>query len=65
MEQWVCDTIIQKQLGVFISGQSLFAQAIGNIADAVGDYELPNYDDYGRMLLRLLQQLADAGRPAL
>ena len=28
------------------------------------DYELPNYDDYGRILLRL-QQLADAGRPAL
>ena len=31
---------------------------------AAGDYEPPNYDDYGRILLRL-QQLADAGRPAL
>jgi hypothetical protein len=64
MEQWVSDTIAQKQFGVFISGQSLFTKAIGKIAGAVGDYELPNYDDYGRILLRL-QQLADAGRPAL
>ena len=64
MEQWVSDTIAQKQFGVFVSGQSLFRQAVGKIAGAVGDYELPNYDDYGRILLRL-QQLADAGRPAL
>jgi len=64
MEHWVCDTIAKKQFGVFISGQSLFTKAIGKIAGAVGDYELPNYDDYGRILLRL-QQLADAGRPAL
>ena len=64
MEQWVSDTIAQKQFGVFVSGQSLFMPATGKIAGAVGDYELPNYDDYGRILLRL-QQLADAGRPAL
>jgi len=64
MEQWVSDTIANKQFGVFISGQSLFTPAIGKIAGAVGDYELPNYDDYGRMLL-CLQRLADAGRPAL
>ena len=64
MEQWVSDTIVKKQFGVFVSGQSLFMPAIGKIAGAVKDYELPNYDDYGRILLRL-QQLADAGRPAL
>jgi len=64
MEQWVSDTIANKQFGVFISGQSLFTPAIGKIAGAVGDYELPNYDDYGRILL-CLQKLADAGRPAL
>jgi len=64
MEQWVSDTIATKQFGVFISGQSLFTQATGKIAGAVGDYELPNYDDYGRILLRL-QRLADAGRPVL
>jgi len=64
MEQWVSDTIAQKQFGVFISGQSLFTKASGKIAGAVGDYALPNYDDYGRILLRL-QRLADAGRPAL
>src|SRR5262249_40990457 len=64
MEQWVSDTIANKQFGVFISGQSLFMPAIGKIAGAVGDYALPNYDDYGR-ILRRLQKLADAGRPAL
>lgn len=64
MEQWVSETIANKQFGVFMSGQSLFTQASGTIAGAVGDYELPNYDDYGRMLLRL-QRLADAGRPVL
>jgi hypothetical protein len=64
MEHWVDDTIAKKQFGVFISGQSLFTKAIGKIAGAVKDYELPNYDDYGCILLRL-QKLADAGRPAL
>ena len=64
MEQWVSDTIANRQFGVFIAGQSLFTKAIGKIAGAAGDYELPNYDDYGRILL-CLQRLADAGRPAL
>jgi len=64
MEHWVDETIAKQQFGVFISGQSLFTKAIGKIAGAAGDYELPNYDDYGRILLRL-QKLADAGRPAL
>src|SRR5882672_6636217 len=53
MQQWVSDTIANKQFGVFISGQSLFTKAIGKIAGAAGDYELPNYDDYGRILLCL------------
>jgi hypothetical protein len=39
MEQWVSDTIANKQFGVFISGQSLFTPAIGKIAGAVGDYD--------------------------
>jgi hypothetical protein len=64
MDHWVDDTIAKKQFGVFISGQSLFTKAVGKIAGAVKDYALPNYDDYGRILLRL-QKLADAGRPAL
>jgi hypothetical protein len=64
MEHWVGDTIAKKQFGVFISGQSLFTHASGKIAGAVGDYALPNYDDYGRILLRL-QKLADAGRAVL
>ncbi len=64
MEAWVATVIAKKQIGVFVTGQSLFTQTAGKIAGAVGDYALPNYQDYGR-LMRCLQRLADAGRPTL
>jgi hypothetical protein len=64
MEQWVSDTIAKKQFGVFVSGQSLFTKATSKIAGGAGDYKLPNYGDYGRILL-CLRRLADAGRPTL
>jgi hypothetical protein len=64
MEAWVATVIAKKQIGVFVTGQSLFTPMAGKIAGAVGDYTLPNYQDYGR-LMRCLQRLADAGRPTL
>jgi hypothetical protein len=64
MEAWVATVIAKKQTGVFVTGQSLFAKTAGKIAGTVGDYALPNYQDYGR-LMRCLQRLADAGRPTL
>jgi hypothetical protein len=62
MDDWVSTVIANRQFGVFIAGQSLFTKSVGRIAGAVGDYALPNYDDYGR-LMRCLQRLVDAGRP--
>ena len=64
METWVATVIAKKQIGVFVTGQSLFTKTVGKIAGAVGDYVLPNYQDYGRLML-CLQRLADAGRPTL
>jgi hypothetical protein len=64
MDDWVSTVIAKKHFGVFVVGQSLFTKAVGKIAGAVGDYELPNYADYDQ-LMRGLQRLADAGRPTL
>jgi hypothetical protein len=64
MDEWVSHVIEKKQYGVFISGQSLFSKSTGKIAGAVGDYELPNYGDYGRIMTSL-ERLVDAGRAAL
>jgi phosphodiesterase/alkaline phosphatase D-like protein len=64
MDDWVSTVIAKQRFGVFVAGQSLFTKSVGRLAGAVGDYELPNYDDYGR-LMRCLQRLADAGRPTL
>ncbi|HYY41330.1 MAG TPA: hypothetical protein VE775_01285, partial [Pyrinomonadaceae bacterium] len=64
LDDWVSAVIAQKGFGVFVSGQSLFRDPAGNLGGKVGDYELPNYGDYGRIMLSL-QRLVDAGRPVL
>ncbi len=64
LDDWVASVIAQRGFGVFVSGQSLFREPAGGVGGAVGDYELPNYEDYGR-IMRSLQRLADAGRPLL
>jgi hypothetical protein len=64
LEAWVATVIAKKQIGVFVTGQSLLTKTVGQIAGAISDYALPNYQDYGR-LMRCLQRLADAGRPTL
>ena len=62
LDDWITAVIAKKQFGVFISGQSLFRDPAGNVGGKVGDYELPNYEDYGR-IMQSLQRLADAGGP--
>ena len=64
LDDWVTDVIARKRFGVFVSGQSLFAEAAGRFGGAVGDYELANYGDYGE-IMKILRRLVDAGRPVL
>lgn len=64
LDAWVSRVIHEKKFGVFVSGQSLFRKAAGKFTGSVGDYELPNYGDYGPIMINL-QRLIDAGRPVL
>ncbi len=64
MAVWVDAVIARRDYPVFVSGQSLFSEAMGSIGGAVQDYELPNYGDYAEVM-RQLSRLADAGLPAL
>jgi hypothetical protein len=64
LNDWVTDVINQRRFGVFVSGQSLFSQPAGNLTGSVGDFELPNYGDYGQIMTSL-QRLVDAGLPVV
>lgn len=64
LDEWVTRVIHEKKFGVFASGQSLFRKAAGKFTGSIGDYELPNYGDYARIMTSL-QKLVDAGRPVL
>jgi hypothetical protein len=70
MKDWVTDliarkdTIDRKLFGVVITGQSLFSEPTNELAGAVGDYELPDYEDFPRIMTQL-QRLADAGLQTL
>lgn len=61
---WIDQVIARQHFGVFVTGQSLFTEAAGALKSAVADAELPDYDDYGR-IMQQLARLADAGLPAL
>ncbi|MCZ7557495.1 MAG: hypothetical protein M5R41_13935 [Bacteroidia bacterium] len=63
MSDWVDEVIARRDYPVFVSGQSLYSEAVGGFAGAVADYELPNYADYAPVM-RQLARLADAGLPA-
>jgi hypothetical protein len=62
LDDWVTDVINNKRFGVFVSGQSLFRTPAGKFTGSVGDFELPNYKDYGEIMTSL-KRLADAGLP--
>jgi hypothetical protein len=61
LDDWVTSVIAAGRFGVFVSGQSLFAEAAGRIGGAIGDYELANYGDYGE-IVRSLGRLVDEGK---
>jgi hypothetical protein len=64
MREWVDGVIARRTYAVFVSGQSLYSEAVGSVAGAVADYELPNYGDYADVM-REIARLSDAGLPAL
>jgi hypothetical protein len=64
LDDWASQVIARRQFGVFISGQSLFSKAAGELSGGVGDFELPNYGDYNR-IMSSLQRIVDARRPVL
>ncbi len=61
---WIDDLIARRRYGVFVTGQSLFTNPVGDLSGAVADYELPNYGDYGR-IVKQLERVASAGLPLL
>jgi hypothetical protein len=64
LDDWVTDVINNKRFGIFVSGQSLFRPPAGKFTGSVGDFELPNYEDYGG-IMTTLKRLADAGLPLI
>lgn len=64
METWIKRVAEKKMFGVFVAGQSLFVEQPGRVMGQYGDYELPNYHDFNR-ILQLIEKLAEAGRPLL
>jgi hypothetical protein len=64
LNDWVDRVIAEQRVGVFVSGQSVFENPIGELKGAIADYELPNYNDFGR-IMQALQRVVDAGRPLI
>jgi hypothetical protein len=64
LDEWITNLIAQGWFGVFVSGQSLFAEPESELAGRLGDYQLSNYDDFPQMV-RSLMRLADAGQPLI
>src|SRR5262249_54066650 len=64
MDAWATEVIDKRQFAVFVTGQSLFTKAVGNIAGSIEDYDLPNYGDYGR-LMTTLKRIVDGDGPVI
>jgi hypothetical protein len=62
LDTWVTRVIDQKWFGVFVSGQSLFAEPVRNLVGRIGDFQLSNYEDFPQ-IIRSLARLVEAGRP--
>lgn len=62
LDHWVSDTIQKRQIGVFITGQSMLDVAVGGLRGTVAGYHLPNYGDFS-YITNALGRLAEAGLP--
>ncbi len=64
LEHWVSDTIQNRRIGLFITGQSLLDSAAEGIRGKVADYLMPNYGDFHH-IINALGRLAEAGLPVI
>jgi hypothetical protein len=64
LDHWVEQTIAGRRVGIFATGQSLLSARAGGFAGRVGDYEMPNYGDFGRVA-QALARIPAAGLPLL
>lgn len=62
LDRWVSDTIRQRRIGVFITGQSLLDSAAGGLKGIIGGYQLSNYGDFNN-ITHALGRFAEAGLP--
>jgi hypothetical protein len=65
LNEWVDDVVAGRKFGVFVSGQSLFAEPVSEFAGMTKDFEFPNYGDYRRIMLQLQRVIDEAHRPVL
>ena len=64
LDNWVTNLIDREWFGLFVSGQSLFAEPESELAGTLGDYQLSNYADFPQMV-RSLMRLTEAGLPLI
>ncbi|PTR10776.1 PhoD-like phosphatase [Nitrosospira sp. Nsp5] len=64
LDHWISDTIQQRRIGVFITGQSMLGLPVGGLRGRVADYQLANYGDFSD-LTNALGRLAEAGLPVI
>ncbi|TVQ99608.1 MAG: hypothetical protein EA399_06980 [Desulfovibrionales bacterium] len=55
LQQWIGRINSQGLHGVFVSGQSLFAEKVNAVRGSLADWELPNYDDFHEVAVTLKQ----------
>src|SRR5690606_17642454 len=61
LEQWAKRVRDQRLYGVFVTGQSVFEAAAGELAGSAGDRALANYGDYAA-ITQCLRQVSERGR---
>ena len=54
LKAWAKNVARRRWYGVFVTGQSLYDLAAGRVKGAVGEYTLPNYDDYPDVIQTLM-----------
>ena len=52
---WVDDLNRRRQIGVLVTGQSLYSDSAGIVTGAIYDYEFPNYDDFDDVMQQLVR----------
>lgn len=64
MHDWVTEVIERRLFAVVVTGQSLYRKPANWVTGVFGDFEMPNYKDFPKVMEQL-QRLPDAGLQAL